>query len=296
MKLRQNESEEMELRPLVKKLVVRIDRLEVELERVKVENRSVQQLIRAPVIRGPYQVRGEGEVPQHGFGQLDTDFFVTNLKKTNAFYLANVGHSVLNRNIEEFISAVCWIANGRCHVVKVSFGTRLNRNGNPTYVELNFKKRRRKVTLEAAVMRFFESPFLPGAEAVENELGKVPAHIRKGLQFYTHYCNMRPSKVDRKKGSWQSKVDLLIRIAQYKVPEREKRISQSERGDQYYKNELDEVGRWWLQPRAWSMQKIVETYDEILKHSGSYKTELVKYFELRPERRREYHTAGGTLV
>ena len=287
----------MDLRPLVKQLVKRIDQLEQEVALMKADNRCLRELIRAPTIRGPYEVRGEGETPEHGFGQWSPDFFVENLKKTDDFYRVNVGHSVLRRNVKEFIAAVFWISNGDCHVVRIGPKTRVNRNGYPVFIDLNFKKRRRQVTLEAAVMRIFEKPFLPSSAEVEEELGaKVPDHIRKGLQFYAHYMGMRPSKQNRDMGSWEAKVELLLAIARYKVPELEKKLSKSDRADEAYAFEVEETGRWWVQPKTWPMERIVSTYDHFLEHSEAYKADLRAYFQERPDRRQEYREAGGYLA
>ena len=286
----------MELRPLIKQLVKRIDQLEQTVAQMKAENRCLRELT-PPKIREPYEVRGEGETPDYGFGEWSPDFFVQNLKKTDDFYMKNVGHSVLKRTTKEFIAAVLYAANGNCHVVRVRPKTRKNRNGNPIYLDLNFKKRRRQVTLEAAVKRIFEKPFLPSKEEIEEQLGAVPEHVRDGLEYYQNYLHKCPSKKARNFRSWEAKVELLLAIANYKIPEREKKLSKAERADENYKREwTSEVGRWWIQPHAWSMEKIVDHYDHLLSLSEAYKTDLRAYFEERPDRRQQYREAGGTLA
>ena len=290
-------TEEGSLRPIVQQILERLAQLEDQNAKLRNEVHSLREAAQCPTIRGPYEVRGEGETPEHGFGQWSCDFFVENLKKTDDFYRASVGHSVLKRSIKEFISAVFWVSNGNCHVVRVRPKTLMNRDGTPAFIDLNFKTRRRQVTLEAAVKRIFEKPFLPSSEEVEEELGeKVPDPITQGLKYYAHYMGMRPSKKERSFGSWEAKVELILAIANFTAPKREVKKSKAERADEAYNFELEETGRWWVQPKTWTMERIVETYDGFLAHSEAYKADLRSYFKERPDRRQEYHEAGGYLA
>ena len=93
MARKQSESEEMDLRPLVKQLVKRINELEQSVEVLKEDNRSLRQLMRSATVRGPYEIRGEGDTPSYGFGNWSDDFFLQNVVATDEFYLEKVGLS-----------------------------------------------------------------------------------------------------------------------------------------------------------------------------------------------------------
>ena len=298
MARKQSESEEMDLRPLVKQLVKRLNELEQTVEVLKEDNRSLRQLMRSATVRAPYEVRGEGETPTHGFGEWGQDFFIQNVKATDDFYKKHVNTTIISRSMEEFICAVFYVANGCTKVVRIDPDVLKDRHGYPVRVDLNYRKRRRTVTLDAAVKQLFENPFLPTLAEIEDVLGrKVTIAITEGFKFYNYYLSMKPSKKHKSFGSWKMKVDLLLALANYTVPDRiENAKTREERQDEMYTCEVESQGRWWLQPRTWSMQQIVDTYDDVFQCSALYKAALRAYFEERPDRRSEYLEAGGELV
>ena len=165
-------------------------------------------------------MRGEGEVPEFGFGAWGPDFFLSNLVATNEFFKKKVGYPVTCCNMKMFIAAVFYVANGETRVARIDPKTRKDKHGWPVAVELNFRERRRTVTWDAAVQRIFERPFLPSeAEVVECLGRKIPAHIRKGLALYKHYMKMRPNKRLKTQGSWEINCDILTAIANFEVPD-----------------------------------------------------------------------------
>ena len=288
---KQTESEELDLRPVVKQLAKRLNELEREVVLLKEDNRNLRELMRAPTIRGHYEVRGEKETPTHGFGEWDSDFFLKNLKTADEFYRTTVGHSILARNFKEFLCGVFYIANGKTNVVRVSATVPQNRNGNPTQVDLNFRARRRTVTLEAAVKRLFEKPFLPTAQEVADTLGRpVPPQIENGLTYYDHYLNMRPSKNHRDAGSWEVKTELLLALASYTVPEKEKRQTRAQRADEIFELEVEGEGRFW---RYMDPATLIDNYDVLLADSQQYVSLLREYLETQPEKLKAYREAGG---
>ena len=288
---KQTESEEKDLRPLLKQVVERVNELERQVALLKEDNRNLREHLRAPTIRGHYEVRGEAETPTHGFAEWDSDFFLKNLKVADDFYQTRVGHSVLLINFQQFLGAVFFIANGNTNVVRVSSTMAKNRNGYPLRVDLNFKKRRRTVTLEAAVKRLFEKPFLPSAQEIADTLGRpVPPGIKKSLIFYAHYLDMRPSKKHRDMGSWEMKVELLLALASYTVPEKVKRQTRAERADEIFELELEGEGRFW---RYLDASTLVENYDDLLAESHQYVSLLREFLETRPEKLKAYREAGG---
>ena len=292
---KQTESEEKDLRPLVKQIVARMNELERQVALLKEDNRNLREMIRAPTIRGNYEVRGHAETPTHGFGEWDQDFFLKNLQTAEDFYQKRVGHSILSRNFKEFLCAVFYVANGETNVVRISPTVPKNRNGNPLQVDLNFRARRRTVTLEAAVKRLFEKPFLPSAEEIANTLERpVPLGMKKKLKYYLHYMNMSPNKKKRDFGSWEVKVELLLALADYEAPEKvkrnPKRQTRAERADKLFEYELQGEGRFW---RYMDPETLVETYDELLADSPQYVTLLREYLEHEPDKLRAYREAGG---
>ena len=289
-------NEDEAVRPIVEQILLRLKQLEDENARLRCDVRSLQEAARVPAIRGTYEMRHD-DTPTHGFGDWSTEFFLEHLKETDRFYRETVGHSIIRRNVCEFISAVFYVANGNTHIVRIGENTRTDRHGYPLTVDLNFKRRRRSCTWDAAINRFFKRSFLPTVNEVQECLGmELPETIRQGLSFHAHYMKMKPSKKHKDMGSYASKCELLLAIANYRVPERERKRSPEEKADEYYATELETEGRFWVQPRQWSMERIVQTYDCFLGKSQNYKTDLSDYFRERPERLKEYHDAGGTLV
>ena len=292
----QSESEEADLRPLMKQVLKRLTELEQQVAVLKLDNKNLRAQLAEPTIRGAYEVRGEGETPDIGFGDWDHQLFLEAIEKADAMYRQKVGHSVFRRNAGEFIAAVCYCMNGETNVVRVKKATRIFK-GYPTHVDLNFKKRRRTYTLDCAVKRLFERPFLPSVEEIEGACDTtVPPALAQAYRYYLRNMAFRPDKDDRSKDSYTAKVDLLLTIANYSVPKRERKLTPEERADQLFEAEVEGTGRWWLMPRQWSMQRVVETYDSFLRNSSLYKTALREYFKERPDRRAEYHEAEGTLV
>ena len=152
-------------------------------------------------------------------------------------------------------------------------------------------QRRRTVTLEAAVKRLFEKPFLPTAEEMADTLGRpVPPGIKKSLIFYAHYLNIRPSKKHRDMGSWEMKVELLLALASYTVPEKQKRQTRAERADEIFELELEDEGRFW---RYMDTGTLVDNYDELLAESHQYVSLLREYLQTQPEKLKAYREAGG---
>ena len=297
MARKQTESEEMDLRPLMKQVVSRLSELEQQVALLKQENRHLRELIRAPTIRGAYEVRGEAHTPSHGFGRWDSDFFLANLSRTDEFIREKAGYGVLQLNFQMFLGAVFFVANGETHVVRIAPSTPVNRDGFPIKVDLNRKKRRRTVSWEAAIRQMFEHQFLPTVEQVEEVLGPMPLELKKKLIYYRHWMSLPPSKKHKDNGSWEAKCELLQALARFKVPQRLKKRTPAERADEIFHAEYNsDVGQWWRQPHQWPMTEIVETYDELLSESLAYKTALRAYFDERPDRLQEYHEAGGTLV
>ena len=287
---KQSECEEQDLRPLLKQVVKRLNELEKEVAVLKEDNRNLREQIRAPSIRGHYEVRGQEDTPTHGFAHWSADVFLKHLQATDDFYRARVGHSVLCRNFKEFVGAVCYVGNGNTNIVRISATATENRQGNPSHVDLNFRKRRRTVTLESAVKRLFEQPFLPTAEEIEDVLGPVPPGIKKSLAMYAHYLSLPPSKQHRDLGSWELKVELLMAIASYTVPKKEKRLTRAERADETFEREVKGEGRFW---RYMDPDTLVDTYDNLLADSHQYVTLLREYLDTQPEKLQAYRDAGG---
>ena len=288
---KQSETEEKDLRPLLKQVVKRVNELELQVALLKQDNRNLRDNLRA-TIRGNYEVRGEAETPTHGFGEWDSEFFLKHLKAADNFYRKRVGHSILRRNFKEFLCGVFYVANGQTNLVRV-IGTAKDSSGNPRHLQLNFKKRRLTVTFEAAVKRLFDHPFLPTAQQVEDTLGQpVPSHISKGLQFFTHYLNMRPHKKHRDMGSWQQSTELLLALASYTVPQKQKRLTRAERADETFQQELEGEGRFWRHMDP----EVLVNYEQLLSDSHEYVSLLQEYMGTQPEKLKAYREAGGTLL
>ena len=66
--------------------------------------------------------------------------------------------------------------------------------------------------------------------------------------------------------------------------------------DEFFQNELDVNGFWWKQPNSWPVARIVDMFDENFSESRKYKEAMNEYFKLRPDRKSQYHEAGGILV
>ncbi len=297
MARKQSETEEMDLRPLLKQVVSRLSQLEQQFAILKTENRHLREQMRAPTTRGSYEIRGT-DTPIHGFGRWDTSLFLDYLTKTDEFIRERMGYGVLRMNFNMFVGAVFYIANGQTNLVRLSPTTPLDRNGYPITVNLNRKKRRRTVSWEAAVRLMFERPFLPSKEDIQSRLkrGEIPPHICQKLTYYRYWMTKRPSKNHKERDSWKAKCDLLLALARFKLPDPPKVLTRAEEADQHFQKELDVGGRWWKQPVEWPMPRVVDIYDEFLRDSEQYKLALRAYFDERPNRLQEYRAAGGSLA
>jgi hypothetical protein len=107
---------------------------------------------------------------------------------------------------------------------------------------------------------------------------------------------MKPSKQFQDRGSWSAKVELLLKIARYQLPEVYIEKTKAEIADENFERDLDINGWWWKQPNSWTVERIVEVYDEAFSESRKYTEAMIEYFSLRPDRKIQYHEAGGTLV
>ncbi len=130
MARKQSETEEMDLRPLLKQVVSRLSQLEQQFAILKTENRHLREQMRAPTTRGSYEIRGT-DTPIHGFGRWDTSLFLDYLTKTDEFIRERMGYGVMRMNFNMFVGAVFYIANGQTNLVRLSPTTPLDRNGYP---------------------------------------------------------------------------------------------------------------------------------------------------------------------
>lgn len=291
---KQSEAEEAELRPLMKQVIARLNELEQQVALLKEENRSLRADMRAPTTRGPYEMRGEGETPDLGFGNWSEKVFLDNLQKAEDYSQEMKSSSITELDADIFIAFVFYVANGNTKLVRI--GKERDRDGYPKNAELNYRKRRVTVTWDAAVKRIFGKQFLPHVDEMEEILGKkFPEKLARGIRFYARYMGQRPSKRFRDRGSWTAKCTLIMAMAQFYAPRRKIEETLAEEHDRMFLEEYNEEGAWWRQPRVYSMEDVV-SYDGFLTHSAQYKEALLAYFTERPERHQEYKAEGGILV
>ena len=116
------------------------------------------------------------------------------------------------------------------------------------------------------------------------------------MQYYSRELCVKPSKLHKDTRSWTAQIDVLLAICNYQPPTKYIEPTRQQRANESFERELEGNGNWLRQPRQWSMENIVETYDDFLRDSPKYLQMLNVYFAERPDRRAEYLQAGGTLV
>ena len=302
---------DIELRPLVDALLARMTKLEDDMVQLRVENQDLRKTIEdMKQRRAPYRVRKKTiGVPRYGFGNWSASMFCSYLPAVDAMYREKRGIGVLSFGVTTTVAAVFYAANGNAHVVCIPANGPKDRHGRPKEVLLNYAKKMRTVTIDAALKRLFDSPFLPTVTAMEEALGyPIPPNQRPSIEkqhnILERALTTRPCKNDKKLDSMTEKYEILKAFADYSEPTQmpnalakvvnAPRATRAQRHTDNFNDEMEGCGRFW---RNASTEMLVD-FDGFCGECPEYVTILNEFlhFPHNAEKLKAYREAGGTLV